>query len=176
MTADIRIITRTSVIEGMAIGGYAIDGHRRPTTTFAANSWASPSRARVRLAEAYAGRLLRRKHSRQRSGLRLNLFIGRRRLNVAREEEKRRAAPNPSKASQGKQRFKPRSRPTSVCSQPTTINNTRFCVVPAIMRKGAVVCRAGTGEFRWPTVISRLGPCDQAGNLRFAHGHSVKDG
>ena len=78
---------------------------------------------------------------------------------------------------QGKPRFKPPFPANfGLYGKPTTINNTQsYASVPTIMRKGAgVVRQARRRQCRWHGDLLGVRPCEEAGQLRGAAGHSVR--
>jgi NADH-quinone oxidoreductase subunit F len=151
-----------SVIEGMAIGGYAMGatvGYNYIRGEFLAEP---VPRFEAALAEAYAAGLLGKNILGSGCDFDLHTFIGAGAY-ICGEET---ALLESLEGKQGKPRFKPPFPANfGLYGKPTTINNTQsFASVPTIMRKGAA----------W---FAALGPANSGGTVIFSvSGHVAKPG
>ncbi len=156
-----------SVIEGMAIGGYAMTatvGYNYIRGEFLAEPM---PRFEAALAEAYAAGLLGKNILGSGVDFDLHMFVGAGAY-ICGEET---ALLESLEGKPGKPRFKPPFPANfGLFGKPTTINNTQsFASVPTIMRKGRRVVRGlGAGEFGRHRDFLRLGPRREAGQLRVA--------
>jgi NADH-quinone oxidoreductase subunit F len=151
-----------SVIEGMAIGGYAMTstvGYNYIRGEFLAEP---VPRFEAALKEAYAAGLLGKNIMGSGVDFELHMYVGAGAY-ICGEET---ALLESLEGKQGKHRFKPPFPANfGLYGKPTTINNTQsFASVPAIMRKGAA----------W---FSGLGPANSGGTMIFSvSGHVEKPG
>ncbi|HEU4531458.1 MAG TPA: NADH-quinone oxidoreductase subunit NuoF [Steroidobacteraceae bacterium] len=151
-----------SLIEGMAIGGYAMNatvGYNYIRGEFLAEP---VPRFEAALAEAYAAGLLGKNIQGSGVDFDLHMFVGAGAY-ICGEET---ALLESLEGKQGKPRFKPPFPANfGLYGQPTTINNTQsFAVVPTILRKG-------------PQWFAGLGPANSGGTAIFSvSGHVQKPG
>jgi NADH-quinone oxidoreductase subunit F len=151
-----------SVIEGMAIGGYAMTstvGYNYIRGEFLAEP---VPRFEAALKEAYAAGLLGKNIRGSGVEFELHMYVGAGAY-ICGEET---ALLDSLEGKQGKPRFKPPFPANfGLYGKPTTINNTQsFASVPSIMRKGAA----------W---FSALGPANSGGTMIFSvSGHVEKPG
>ncbi len=158
-----------AVIEGMAIGGYAMDatvGYNYIRGEFLGEP---VPRFEAALAEAYAAGLLGRDIQGSGVDFDLHSFVGAGAY-ICGEET---ALLESLEGKQGKPRFKPPFPANyGLYGRPTTINNTQtFASVPAIMRKGAQwFAKLGTATAGGTVIFSVSGHVERPGNYELPLG------
>ena len=162
-----------SVIEGMAIGGYAM------TATVGYNYIRGEFLGEpIPRFEAALQRRTRRACSEKTSWVRASISICTRSSAPALTfAAKRRRCSSRSKANPANRASSRRFPRTSVCyGKPTTINNTQsFASVPTILRKGAAwFAGLGPPNSGGTVIFSMSGHVGQAGRFRAAAGHSLR--
>ena len=162
-----------SVIEGMAIGGYAMTRDRRLQLHPRRIPGRADSALQAALDEAYAAGLLGKNILGSGVDFDLHMFVGAGAY-ICGEET---ALLESLEGKPGKPRFKPPFPANfGLYGKPTTINNTQsYASVPTILRKGAgVVCGPRAAELRRHHDLLGLGPRREAREHRAAARHPVQ--